>query len=1105
MAVTEITVLWFEENIIRVMGNGQLATNGVLREVVTTCEKSQVRVSSWGFSFKELPSGSISDEALREYYDKNYHQILPIIAKKLYQEKAHQEKLKAVKARLNFEEVSRSGRPEPRRNCSKSPREKDLKKRTVFKGLEKGVFYRLGDKEKNVSVHSRGTERKSYYSIRRDTESCYQSSLSKETEIASEKHRHKREYSRRTKAVSEKTNLFTPRIRYFDFPKARMASHIKTYDGSEDPEHHLKVFQAAATTERWAMPTWCHIFNSTLTRNATVWFDDLPKESIDSYDDLRKAFLENYLQQKKCIKDPVEIHNIKQRDKESTEEFMRRYKLECRDVKGDPECMKISGFMHEITNPELIKRLHDKIPMSKDEMMSEAGQKQNFKRGNFRSEQRTERKQDRFTLLTKTPKQILALDKGKFKPLSPMINPVEKRNASKFYEFHVEPWQKIARQRVTQIFSPESIITFPTLGEEDGREGPMIIEAEMGGHCLIPANTPLVGFSGEIIWPLGQISLLVKIGDEEHSSSSWMNFMVVRSPSPYNRIIGRPGTIERGQAPERNKVIGEEVKTLVEADIIKEVHYHSWLSNPVMVKKHDDSWRMCVDFKDLNKACPKDGYPLPKIDWKVESLCGYPYKCFLDAYKGYHQIKMAEEDEEKTAFITSQGIFYDLVIKSRMEKEVIRDIEETFKTLREINMKLNPKTCAFGMRVGTFLGYKVDANGLRVCPNKVKAILNLPSPKCLKDVQKLNGKLASLNRFLSKSAEKSLPFFKTLKNCTKKSNFQWTVEAEMAFKGMKQLIAELPMLMAPKEKEELIIACYSVPTKDASKRTNSGGLHRGASGGRHTRYINGRHGRTPTPMDIIHGQIIMHRRPDSWSLDSRENGSTKSLSKCGLKTRSQPGALSKIASTSFAHLSKQALVEELREKSIDEKEILAVVEEERHTWMTLVYEYLTEWVLPEEKKKARAVRRKAGRYAVINKVLHKKSFFVPWLRFGLPGEIVSDNEKQFRDNPFKDWYEKLRETPFSLTFGAKAVIPVEISIPTLTTAELIWSRIMKPWGSAWIFWKKRESKLQYRKQGAKPKWKNITTPRSEAQAFVQEALSTRTTKQVMRKTGQART
>ncbi|GJX35717.1 reverse transcriptase domain-containing protein [Tanacetum coccineum] len=128
-------------------------------------------------------------------------------------------------------------------------------------------------------------------------------------------------------------------------------------------------------------------------------------------------------------------------------------------------------------------------------------------------------------------------------------------------------------------------------------------------------------------------------------------------------------------------------------------------------------------------------------------------------------------------------------------------------------MKLNPKKCTFGMREGTFVGYKVNADGLKVCPDKVEAVLSLPSLKCLKDMQKLNGKLASRNRFLSKSAEKSLPFFKTLKKCTKKSDFQWTTEAEMAFKQMKKSIAELPMLTAPKEKEELII--YLTAAKEA--------------------------------------------------------------------------------------------------------------------------------------------------------------------------------------------------------------------------------------------------------------------------------------------------
>ncbi|GKB05187.1 reverse transcriptase domain-containing protein, partial [Tanacetum coccineum] len=206
---------------------------------------------------------------------------------------------------------------------------------------------------------------------------------------------------------------------------------------------------------------------------------------------------------------------------------------------------------------------------------------------------------------------------------------------------------------------------------------------------------------------------------------------------------------------------------------MKEVHYHDWLSNPVMVKKHDDSWRMCVNFKDLDKACPKDAYPLPEIDWKI----GRNLEVYVD----------------------------DLVIKSYTKDEIVRDIEETFKTLREINMKLNPKKYTFGVEEGMFLGYKVNTKGLRVCLDKVDAILSLPSSKCLKEVQKLNGKLASLNRFLAKSAEKSLLFFKTLKKCTKKSDFHWIADAEEAFKQMKQLIAELPMLTAPMEKKELIV------------------------------------------------------------------------------------------------------------------------------------------------------------------------------------------------------------------------------------------------------------------------------------------------------------
>nr|GEW76778.1 reverse transcriptase domain-containing protein [Tanacetum cinerariifolium] len=351
---------------------------------------------------------------------------------------------------------------------------------------------------------------------------------------------------------------------------------------------------------------------------------------------------------------------------------------------------------------------------------------------------------------------------------------------------------------------------------------------------------------------------------------------------------------------------------------------------------------------------------------------------------------MTKEDDEKTAFITSQRIFYylkmsfelknvgvtyqrlvdDLVIKSRTEQEVIRDIKETFKTLREINMKLNLKKCTFGMTEGMFLGYKLNADGLKVCPDKVEVVLRLPSLKCLKDVQRLYGKLASVNRFLSKSAKKPLPFFKMLKKCTKKSDFQWTKEVEMAFKQMKTLIAELHMLTAPKEKENWS-STWRLPKKPSVR-----------------------------PRTSVKGQILADfivERPeddppdtptedkkelsDPWILftdrsSSKEPGMTKYLEKVknlasnfkefSIKQvprgeNKKADALSNMASTSFAHLRKQVLVEELKEKSIDEREVLAVVEEKERTWMNPIYEYLTEEILLEEKKKARSICRKAGK------------------------------------------------------------------------------------------------------------------------------------------------
>ena len=214
-------------------------------------------------------------------------------------------------------------------------------------------------------------------------------------------------------------------------------------------------------------------------------------------------------------------------------------------------------------------------------------------------------------------------------------------------------------------------------------------------------------------------------------------------------------------APERDNAIKEEVQKLMAAKFIQEVYYPNWLANVVMVKKANGKWRMCVDFTDLNKACPKDSYPLPRIDQLVDSTAGHKLLSFMDAFSGYNQIKMDEADQEKTSFVTSQGLFCyevtrfglknagvtyqrlvnhmfrpqigrnievyvdDMLVKSLDKGKHLDDLQETFNTFRRYNMKLNPNKCAFGVASGKFLGFMISHKGIEANPEKIKAILDM--------------------------------------------------------------------------------------------------------------------------------------------------------------------------------------------------------------------------------------------------------------------------------------------------------------------------------------------------------------------------------------------
>ncbi|GKE21334.1 reverse transcriptase domain-containing protein, partial [Tanacetum coccineum] len=225
------------------------------------------------------------------------------------------------------------------------------------------------------------------------------------------------------------------------------------------------------------------------------------------------------------------------------------------------------------------------------------------------------------------------------------------------------------------------------------------------------------------------------------------------------------------------KVVNKEVEEWLKFEIVKRVRYPSWVANPILVKKADDSWRICINFKDLNTACPKDLYPLPKIDWKIESLMGFKYNCFLDAYKGYHHIQMSRKDEEQMAFHTDEIVFCytkmpfelknakatyqrlvdtifegqigrnleayvdDMVIKSKMEQDLTQDVKETLLTLKKVNMKLNPKKCSFRMEEGKFLGYIVTSEVIRANLEKTKVVMSMPGNGYPRKGQKIEYKM----------------------------------------------------------------------------------------------------------------------------------------------------------------------------------------------------------------------------------------------------------------------------------------------------------------------------------------------------------------------------
>ena len=142
----------------------------------------------------------------------------------------------------------------------------------------------------------------------------------------------------------------------------------------------------------------------------------------------------------------------------------------------------------------------------------------------------------------------------------------------------------------------------------------------------------------------------------------------------------------------------------------------------------------------------------------------------------------------------------DMLVKSRREEDHLEDLRETFDTIRSYNMKLNPGKCTFGVTTGKFLGFMVSWGGIKANPDKIRAIVEMAPPRNVKEVQSLNRKIAALNRFVLRTIDKCLPFFRTLKK-----SFEWTAECQQAFEELKAYLSALPLQSPSQPGEELFL------------------------------------------------------------------------------------------------------------------------------------------------------------------------------------------------------------------------------------------------------------------------------------------------------------
>ncbi|XP_073039446.1 uncharacterized protein [Primulina eburnea] len=371
-----------------------------------------------------------------------------------------------------------------------------------------------------------------------------------------------------------------------------------------------------------------------------------------------------------------------------------------------------------------------------------------------------------------------------------------------------------------------------------------LVQMDLHEYQLEAVETALFGFAGHAVYPEGEIALPLTLGMGDLRKTVMTTFTVVDAPSSYNVILGRPAMNEmkavastyhqkikfpvreqvgevKGDQPSSRRCYGETVRVdqkRARREGKEKEHQEETREREVHFVAEEEQEAVEIE-PGKNVGWPEiSAQPPGQTSCNlVDSTSGCELLSFLDAYQGYHQIPLALEDQDKASFTTSGGTFCyvvmpfglknagatyqrlinlvfqkqigrnievyvdDILIKTREVAHFIDDLAETFATLKQYRIKLNPAKCVFGVKSGKFLGFMVTDREIEVNPEKIRAIVDMPSPQSIRDVQKLTGRIAALSRFISRSAHRSYPFFQVLRKAQK---FGWDDNCEQAFQDL---------------------------------------------------------------------------------------------------------------------------------------------------------------------------------------------------------------------------------------------------------------------------------------------------------------------------------